>query len=74
MLEGFDDPFTTLQMVAEFFRNLTAEDRCFGETPQTPDATTLKNIAQKIVQTGLMPWRPQTALFYGRRNWRLTLV
>jgi hypothetical protein len=52
-LEGFDDPFTTLQMVAEYFRNLAAEDRCFGETPQTPDATTLKSIAQKYNPDGI---------------------
>lgn len=53
MLEGFDDPFTTLQMVAEYFRNVAAEDRCFGGTPQTPDATTLKSIAEKYTPDGI---------------------
>ena len=46
-LEGFEDPFTTLQMVAEYFRKLAAEDRYFGGIPRTPDTETLKQIARK---------------------------
>jgi hypothetical protein len=45
-LEGFDDPFTTLQMVAEYFRKLAAEDRFFGGSPQMPDTEKLKQIAR----------------------------
>jgi hypothetical protein len=52
-LEGFDDPFTTLQMVAEYFRKLAAEDRFFGSTPQTPDADTLKRIAEENTSKGI---------------------
>lgn len=44
-LEGFDDPFTTLQMVAEYFRTLASEDRHFGATPQMPDTDAIQQIA-----------------------------
>lgn len=48
-LEGFDDPFTTLQKVAEYFRRLAAQDRHFGGQPQIPDTNTLKAIAEANV-------------------------
>ncbi|SMR71207.1 hypothetical protein SAMN04488030_0834 [Aliiroseovarius halocynthiae] len=46
-LEGFDDPFSAMKSITEYFRSLSESDPSFGAEPASPDAAMLLEIAQR---------------------------
>ena len=44
-LQGFDDSFEMMKIIAEYFQQLTREDRFFGAEPPVLDANTMRKFA-----------------------------
>ena len=46
-LEGFDDPYNAMKVIAEYFRDLAAEDRHFGAEPAIAEGALMHRLAER---------------------------